>query len=646
MCGITGYSANAPRDPSLLERAVKCLRHRGPDAAGIFLSENGRTGLGHTRLSIIDLSEAGRQPMGLVGTGLTISFNGEIYNYRELRAELSAAGAKFVSQTDTEVLLQGYRVWGEGLLPRLSGIFAFAIHDAARDELLIVRDHLGVKPIYLAERGRRISFASEIKALIQLEPDLGGVDPLALARYATFLWCPGERTPFKGVRKLAPGSALIVKNGQIVREWRYWDLPRYGPADFADMRTCAAELAERLDIVVERQMVADAPLGAFLSGGVDSTAVVAAARRINPELTCYTIRAVGGADSGVTDDLPYARQAAQALGVRLREVEVDAGRMADDLALMVGLLDEPLADPACLNVLYISRAARADGFKVLLSGTGGDDVFSGYRRHAALAWAERLSWLPSSGFRAAAAALGPLSKQGAARRGGRLMQLLAERPGDRLVESFRWLDAQRLRSVLHPDIRETLQPREEEIPIRAVLDGSEGLPELERCLELEKRFFLADHNLIYTDKMAMAAGIEVRVPLIDRELVEFGARIPADWKTYGADPKHLFKLSQRGRIPDATIDRPKAGFGAPLRRWLRNELRPMIDDLLSEEAIARRGMFDAAGVATLRRQDEAGQVDAAYPIFALACIEQWCRHFVDQPPARQCALFDPITHAA
>ncbi len=646
MCGIAGFSSARPGDRSALERAVACLRHRGPDASGLWLSDDGRTGLGHTRLSIIDLSDAGRQPLHLPSAGLSITYNGEFYNFRELRDELIAAGAEFVTQTDTEVLLHAYRAWGEAMLPRLSGIFAFALHDARRGETLLVRDHLGVKPVYLAEREGAVSFASELKALTQLEPDLGGIDPLALARYVSFLWCPGERTPFAGVRKLQPGSAMVLRDGSIQREWRFWDLPRYAPGGFASLEACAAELAGQVDAVVEAQMVADAPVGAFLSGGLDSTAVVASARRIDPGIPCYTIRTVGGVEVGTTDDLPYARQAAAALGVPLREVEVDAGAMADDLALMVGLLDEPLADPACLNVLYIARAARADGIKVMLSGTGGDDVFSGYRRHAALAWADRTRLLPRWPFRAASGALTPFARSGTLRRGAKLLHLLGQPAGDRLVESFRWIEADRLRALLLPELRATLAEREEEAPLRAVLAASADLPELEQCLELEKRFFLADHNLIYTDKMAMAAGIEVRVPLIDRDLIAFGATIPAAWKVRGTDPKHVFKLSQRGRVPDAVIDRPKSGFGAPLRRWLRHELKPTIDDLLSEDAVRRRGVFDPAAVTALRRQDAAGQIDAAYPIFALACIEQWCRHFVDQPPARQCELFHPLTHAA
>ena len=632
MCGIAGIAGSTPLDPARLEPALAALAHRGPDGNGRFVSPDGRIALLHTRLSIIDLSEAGHQPMALADRGLTITYNGEIYNYRELRGELEAAGARFVGGSDTEVLLHGYAQWGEGVLARLNGIFAFAIHDARENALFVARDHLGIKPLYLADGGGRVAFASEIKALAVLGGAVGGIDPLAVARYATFLWCPGARTPYAGVRKLDPGGALLVRDGRIVREWTWYTPPRYAPGRFASQDECAEALAAEVSAAVRRQLVSDAPLGSFLSGGLDSSAVVAAAREVNPDLACYTIRVTGPQDAGATDDLPYARRAAQALGVPLHEVEIRSEAMADNLARMVSMLDEPLADPASLNVYYICGLAREHGVKVLLSGSGGDDVFSGYRRHAMLALAQRTRGIPRPLLAAAAAAL---PGSGPTRRAKRLLALLATPPQARMIEAFRWTDAATLDALLTPEVRAAVAAEPVEQPLLDVLADHRGEPELEQCLALEKRFFLADHNLIYTDKMGMAASVEVRVPLLDTQLLAFAATIPAEWKMRGANPKWMFKESQRKALPAEIIDRPKAGFGAPLRQWMGGGFKPIVDDCLSTESLRRRGLFDPAAVAALRRADAAGKIDAAYPLFALTCIEQWCRAFIDSRESLQ-----------
>lgn len=626
MCGIAGILSAERPSQAQIDAALAMLAHRGPDGHGTFRSADGRTALLHTRLAIIDLSSGGKQPMELVSRGLTITYNGEIYNYRELRGELQKGGATFVSDCDTEVLLHGYAAWGTHLLERLNGIFAFAIHDARSGDVFVARDNLGVKPLYVYQTTGKVAFASEIKALLPLIGQGGAIDTLAMARYATFLWCPGNRTPFADVRKLGPGAAFIAKDGAMLREWTWWKPPEYAPAHFTSARDCANQLRDQVDAAVRRQMLSDAPLGSFLSGGLDSSAVVAAARAVNPDLACYTIRISGQQDAGTTDDLPYARSAARALNVPLHEVEISSETMADDLAGMTETLDEPLADPAALNVLYISRLARSHGIKVLLGGSGGDDVFSGYRRHSTIAIAERLKLVPAPLFGLAARMI---PGSGPARKAKRLCELLASPPQRRLVDAFRWIDGRTLSGLLAPDLRAALAQETIESPLFETLAEHAHEPELERCLALEKRFFLADHNLIYTDKMAMAGSIEARVPLLDIELLQFAASIPAEWKMRGTNAKWIFKESQRGVLPDEIIDRPKAGFGAPLRRWLGGGLKPMLDDLLSPAALGSRGLFDPVAVAALRQADATGRVDAAYPIFALACIEQWCRAFVD-----------------
>ena len=383
MCGIIGISGHV--DAVALNSGLSSLAHRGPDDSGIFIDEPAHIALGHQRLSILDISPLGHQPMVGADGSVVLIFNGEIYNFRELRAELEAKGFSFRGHSDTEVLLNLYLAEGEAMLSRLNGIFALAIWDKRKQSLLIARDALGVKPLYYAALNGCFAFASEIKALLHLVPQARELDVVSLHRYLSFLWCPGEGTPLKAVRKLLPGEAMWVCKGQIAQRWNWFQLPIFhGISPDLDQQTALKGTATHLRQAVHRQMVSDVPLGSFLSGGLDSSAIVAFAREINPNIHCFTIECEGKQEAGVVDDLPYARKVAKHLGVPLDVVSISSNKMANDLESMVAQLDEPLADPACLNVLYISQLARQKGIKILLSGAGGDDLFTGYRRHRAV----------------------------------------------------------------------------------------------------------------------------------------------------------------------------------------------------------------------------------------------------------------------
>ncbi len=664
MCGIAGYQGNFPE--GLLERMTGTVSHRGPDGAGTLLLEGGEgrvdTGLGHRRLSIIDLSAQGAQPMaapctrcGSAGVqGLVLTYNGEIYNFPALRTELRARGHAFHSGTDSEVLLHLYAEMGPAMLSRLNGIFAFALRDGRANgrpegveqgDVLLVRDPLGVKPLYLAETARGVLFASEIKALLQSGDVSRALDHEALFQTLAYLWTPAPRTALAGVRKVPPGTALLLREGRVAREWAYYQLP-YGrerlPGTEAQI---AAELRDRLAEAVDRQMVADVPVGAFLSGGLDSSAVVAMMKRARrgERPRCYSIGfREDEAFDGFAADLPYARRVAEHLGVDLCEIHVGP-EVIDGLERMLWLLDEPQADPAPINALLISERARADGIKVLLSGAGGDDIFSGYRRHHALRLERAWSWLPSpvrSLLSVPARALRSGKNAGwmdnqAVRRAAKLFAN-AELPADeRLVSYFWWNDTALRRGLLAPDVAAELDGRTGAEPLLdtlARLPAGERDP-LNRMLYLETRHFLADHNLNYTDRMGMAVGVEVRVPLLDLELVEFAARVPPAMKQKGAVGKAIFKRAMEPELPRDVIYRPKTGFGAPLPAWLRNELRPMVEDTLSRESLASRGLFDPAAVRRLLELDRAGRVEGTYTIFALMCMELWCRLFVDDAPA-------------
>jgi len=560
---------------------------------------------------------------------VVIAFNGEIYNFRELRAGLETRGYAFCTRTDTEVLLALYLEHGTALLEKLNGIYAFAIWDARSKLLFVARDGLGVKPLYFSESGGAFAFASEIKALLCFPWVPRRLDPQGLAHYVRYLWCPAPRTPLADVHKLEPGTAVMVREGRIVKRWRHYELPAPGPDMAPSIADWTGEVRRVLATAVERQMVSDVPLGAFLSGGLDSSAVVAYARQYTTErLQCFTIDFGErlAKEEGFERDFPYAERVARHLDVDLHVVRVDSG-MAGELARMAWQLDEPQADFSALNVLFISRLARQHGIKVLLSGAGGDDLFTGYRRHRALGLNAVWDRMPNTlrGF------FGRVGSQLPGRPPflRRLAKLLAASniEGDgRLASYFDWASAGTVRNLFVPELARNLN----EEPL---LDAIHSMPTmatpLQRMLLLEQRYFLADHNLNYTDKMSMAAGVEARVPFLDPDLVELAARIPDSFRQHGAHSKWILKKAMEGILPNDVIHRPKMGFGVPLRVWLRGPLKTMQYDLLSTERLRKRGLFDAAAVLRLVADNETGRADYAYSILSLMCVELWCQWFID-----------------
>lgn len=630
MCGIIG--AWGEPGAARVREASRLQAHRGPDDTGHFLDAQAQVALSHVRLSIQDLSPLGHQPMCSEDQSVVLVYNGEIYNFQELRSELETAGVRFRGHSDTEVLLALYLRDGLAMLSRLNGIFAFAIWDQRSQEMLVARDALGVKPLYYAEFSAGFAFASEIKALLPLLGPERALDPDALHRYMSFLWCPGEGTPLLGVRKLLPGEAMVLRAGHVVRRWQWFRLPVFGPMQGdMDEATAIRGTLDALRTAVHRQLVADVPVGAFLSGGLDSSAIVALAREKVADIRCFTIESSGGTEEGYADDLPYARRVAKHLGVRLDIVHIDSARMAADLERMVYQLDEPLADPAALNVLYISQLARDNGIKVLLSGAGGDDLFTGYRRHMALGYERLWSGLPAGMLRAAEQFTAGLDQSRPLfRRLGKLFSGAGLRGDARIANYFVWTRESQLQSLYSPAFKATLSAQAATQPMLDFLAPlQESTPALERMLALEQRFFLADHNLIYTDKMSMAAGVEVRVPFLDLDLLAFASRIPARFKQRGAVGKWVLKRAMEPYLPHDVIYRPKTGFGAPLRRWMRHELRELLGDVLSVDSLRRRGIFDPAAVQRLIQQNDTGQIDASYTLLSLLCIEIWCRRFVD-----------------
>lgn len=632
MCGIAGFSGQF--EPILLAAMADAIAHRGPDGDGSYSSLDETVGLAHRRLAIIDLSPTGAQPMTDSATGVTITYNGEIYNYRELRAQLEAAGARFFGHSDTEVILRLYLDRGRDVLPLLNGIFALAIWDPRDRSLLLARDGAGVKPLYYAEPPSGFLFASELKALLACDEVDRAIDPHAVWLYLTYLWSPTPNTMLRAVRKLEPGCALLVRDGRIAERWRFYELPYPTPRFDGDAQAAASAVRTALDEAVRRQMVADVPVGAFLSGGLDSSAVVACARRHAPgqRIQCFTIEtAHSTAEEGFVDDLPYAQRVAAHLDVDLHTIRVGP-EIVSHFERMVRHLDEPQADLAPLNALMICELARSHGIKVLLSGAGGDDIFTGYRRHFALMQERWWNWLPAP----ARAALGATAR--ALPTGAPFVRRVRRAFGDaglngdeRLASYFTWLPQADSAPLLAPALRAQFDGWSPLAPLVDSLRAIDGERDpLNRMLFLEAKHFLCDHNLNYTDKMGMAVGVEVRVPFLDPDLMRLAASLPAEFKQRGAEGKWILKRAMEPELPRDVIYRPKTGFGVPLRRWLRHELRELVDDLLSERSLAARGLFDPSAVARLRQMDTAGRIDAAYPLLALCSIELWCRIFLDR----------------
>jgi asparagine synthase (glutamine-hydrolysing) len=659
MCGISGVQGRFP--DGLIDEMTRCIAHRGPDDEGTHrwdepASPGTATGFGHRRLAIIDLSPSGRQPMtidcpvcgahGIDDLGLI--YNGELYNFLELRAELERDGHRFSSRSDSEVLLHLYGARGPEMLGSLNGIFAFAIRDGRaerrppgieRGDLLVARDQVGVKPLYYAETTSGTAFSSEIKSILRWPAVSRELDLAAVHYSLAYLWTPAPHTGLRAVRKLPPGEALVIRRGRVERRWRYYRLPYDGEPAIRTMDAGVSAVRIAVRRAVERQLVSDVPVGAFLSGGLDSSAVVAMMRRAGAARpVCYTIAFEDRGLDGMVEDLPFARRVARHLDVELREIVVDP-TLATRLEEMLWYLDEPQADPAPLNALLIAEAARRDGIPVLLSGAGGDDIFTGYRRHTAVRLEPQWTWLPGGvRTRVAAAATSAAEGRGGRWKGGAAGRRLAKAftyaglNGDRRTISYFWWSTEGLRRSLYsPALRRATASLDTATPLLQSLDEipRERDP-LQRMLFLETRHFLADHNLNYTDRMGMARGVEIRVPLLDIDLVALAASIDPALKQRGTTGKAVFKRAMEPFLPRDVIYRPKTGFGAPLRRWLGHELRPLVEDVLSPDVVRRRGLFDPPAVSRLVELTRRGRVDGAYLVFALIVWELWCRRFIDQ----------------
>jgi asparagine synthase (glutamine-hydrolysing) len=635
MCGICGVVGQI--DEPRLWAMTNSMEHRGPDGAGVrcFGGSGGgaRAGLGHRRLSIIDPRPIGAQPMGFANDRYWITYNGEIYNFRELRTGLERDGFAFRSDCDTEVLLALYARDGAAMLNKVNGIFAFGIWDTEREQLFLARDRLGVKPLYYHRHDGTFSFASEVKALIA-----GGLRPRmnhkALADFLTFLWVPDPDTMFEGVYKLPPGHYATYTNGQLAIE-QYWDMT-FPVEDDRSEDDWTQDVRAAVGSAVRRQRVSDVPLGSFLSGGIDSSAIVAELSKVAAPVTTFT---VGFSPEDleheiVPDDLRYAREVAKVFGTDYHERVLEAD-IVDLLPKLVWHMDEPVADPAAITTYLICAEAR-ENLTVILSGTGGDEIFAGYPRYLAVRIAHATDVLPEAVRRGLMTALEdrltlgkPGRMRGPRRNLAKLARGLDQAIHDRYLTYCSYYKPDELNRLLGPELRRELAGHNPFVRHHEHLEKVADEHWLNQLLYLDIKTFLPCLNLAYTDKMSMAASTEVRVPLLDDELVELTGRIPPRLKLHRTQRKYVFKRSMQGLLPENVIWRPKAGFGAPLRSWLSNELAPMVDEMLSPSAVAARGLFDPTEVQRIIAADRAGFEDNALRIWALLNLELWQRTFLD-----------------
>lgn len=640
MCGIAGIISD---DPEMqIGAALKSIEHRGRDDEGVFISSpfgqaQLKACLGHRRLSIIDTSPAGHQPMFTEDKRFALILNGEIYNYKEIRTELEAKGVVFTTKSDTEVLLKAFRQWNAGCLEKLNGMFAFAVWDDVEKELTLVRDRAGIKPLYYANIGNNFVFASEIKAILATGLTRAELDHEGLDQYLTFLWTPDPQTMFKNIFKVPPAHYLKWKNGAITeKEW--WDLTFDEIDTEKSDEQWRDELLDTFDRVVEMEMLADVPLGAFLSGGVDSSSIVALMNKHGDgrKVSTYTV-GIEQKDLHydiIPDDAVWARRVGELFDTDYHELILKP-EVADLLPMLVRHLDEPVADPAVITSYLVSKVAR-ETLTVLLSGVGGDEVFAGYPRHLAMKLASAFDPVPQSIRRPMFCAIESVLPGGLPgkltaplRNAKKFARSAAMDFEDRYLGFGTYFTATAKQALYSDNLKERSEDFDAYKYHRRYFDRVKQADPLNRLLYVDFKTFLPCLNLAYTDKTSMAANLEVRVPFLNVELIELAARMPVGLKLKGLKRKYILKRAAEKLLPHDIVWRKKAGFGAPIRSWLRGPLREMVEELLSEQKIKERGLFNPAEVRKIIESNLSGKEDFNLQVFQLLTLELWMREFLD-----------------
>jgi asparagine synthase (glutamine-hydrolysing) len=630
MCGIAGQVRwdSGLVDPRIVHRMCSAIVHRGPDSRGVRV--DGPVGLGIQRLRVIDL-ERGDQPIYNEDRSVVVVLNGEIYNFRELRERLERSGHRFTTDSDTEVIAHLYEEKGPALVNDLAGMFAFAVWDTRRRRLLLARDRIGKKPLYYALRNGALSFASELHALLQ-DPDVPrDVDFQALDAYLAYRYVPSPFSAFTAVRKLPPAHTLALEADGRVELRRYWRLDFGRKRHFATDGEAAEAIREQLAAAVRRRMVSDVPLGAFLSGGIDSSAVVAAMAESTPQpVKTFSI----GFDSEELNELPFARSVAHRFGTDHHELIVEPSAL-DVLPTIVRHHGEPFADATSIPTYYLARMARVH-VTVALNGDGGDETFAGYSRYVANLAAHRLDVLPRAVRTGASRALMsiPRDRQVNGWR-GRLRRIGETLPLDvagRHIAYMSQLQGLRRDRLYTPEFRRLVGPSLVEDVVRLRWEESRGDTLLDRLLYTDTVTYLPDDLLAKVDIATMACSLEGRSPFLDHEFMEFAASLPTNLKVRGMQKKVGLRMALRGWVPDEILDAPKRGFQPPLAQWFRADLRDFSRDVLLERRARSRGYFDTDFVERMLDEHARGAADHAQGIWTLLVFELWHRAFVDEVP--------------
>ncbi|HEX6179110.1 MAG TPA: asparagine synthase (glutamine-hydrolyzing) [Thermoanaerobaculia bacterium] len=617
MCGIAGILDFDGRPVHAHEVGAMCdsIVHRGPDDSGIFAS--GEIGFGMRRLSIIDV-HGGHQPVANEDGSVRVVFNGEIYNFQSLRARLLSNGHRLTTRSDTEVLVHLYEEEGIDFVKRLRGMFAFALWDARRRQLVIGRDRLGIKPLYYGRFGGRLMFASEIKAILALPEVSRDLDPVSVDHLFAALTTPDARSIVSGISKLPPAHVLVASGGEV-RTSRYWDVS-FEPNRRASRADLVAELQHKLDESVATHMVSDVPVGAFLSGGLDSSTVVAhMVRHTSRRVKTFAI----GFNEAAFNELPHARTVARALGTDHHELVLEPD-VLDVVEDVVWHLDEPFGDPSSIPTFMVSRLA-AQHVKVALSGDGGDEIFAGYEKYNVERRERRYSRLPAP-LRSMVRRVATRLPDGARGRNFLLHHSLAG--WDRYLDAGTLLSSDWRRQLLHRDVVAAAAAHDPADESRVWLESSRG-HWLSAAQYLDLHVYLPLDILTKVDRMSMAHSLEARVPLLDHEVVEFAATIPPEWAFRGDSGKQVLKAAMRGMLPDAIIDRPKRGFAVPLASWFRGQLEPYVRDLLLSQRARERSIVNPAAVERLLALHRRGRA-LDFHLWTLIAFETWCRLFVDR----------------
>ena len=632
MCGIYGCLSTRPMNESmetLLDRMGGAIRHRGPDDQGRYLGRG--VGLGMQRLSIIDVA-GGHQPIANEDETVWLVLNGEIYNFQELRPQLESRGHRFRTRTDTEVIVHLYEDDGPSFFKRLRGMFALALWDVKRERLILGRDRIGEKPLYVRHEPGRLLFASEMKSILQVEDVPRRINLSALEEYLALGYVPAPLTLLEGIEKLLPGHYLLIEKGRL-EDREYWDVP-VGQVESRPEEEWIERIREKLLETVRMQLVSDVPLGAFLSGGIDSSTIVAAMARLTSRpVKTYSIGYEG--THSYYNELPYAKVVAEAFGTDHHEIIVRP-EVSELLPKLIWHLDEPIADSACLTTYLVSKLAR-ESVTVILSGVGGDELFGGYRRYLGdgvrrwyrlLPGPVRQSWLPAL-FRRL-----PQDRHSAwkdyVRYAAAFVKTAEQDPATRYMSYV---------TLLTPQVQRELLRSETAGELNGTGAAAEALQRyfarrskdesLNRIIYVDLKTSLADDLLALTDRMSMAASIECRAPLVDFELVELASRMPSSLKVRGLSLKYLLKKAVAPWLPREVIERKKRGFGAPVGAWLRSELQPLIQEVLSEQQVRRRGLFHWPAIRRILVEHQEQRSDHTDHIFALIALETWCRIFLD-----------------